>query len=464
MMGHAPGSKDGLVRRLLRRLRPEPFPVMVPAPRPRPGMQGAVPALAAPQAPAPVAQPAREPPGLRMAMPSPRPEAFTPTQPKRGRRSMTGRHSELARILQALWEEQAHVVLYTDRGRGKTSLSNLVVELLRRGGVIVARHTCESGSTFDSIMRGLVRDLPHALLAVPGGPGGGNLPGCEEALPPGELRPRDVVALPSRLTSKRLVCVVDEFDRVEDVNTRTRLADTIKQLSDGAVPMAFLIVGVSENLEQILGQHPSIQRNLVAVPLPFLGDAEVVRLMEHGMAEAGFTMDPGVADLVASVARGSPYMAQLAGLRLVQAAKRRGATTVTDADFRSAARQLVDEAPLPVLAAYAALTASGTDAKTVRAVHALAGLQQDVWGRIAVLPSIRDGVMAGPVPVASDTWDCLLQAGFVRPAPGDAYRHTFADRGLMHHVLLLSALPTEAPAGAAVPSLVSAGPHAAAGG
>ena len=455
MTSNAAIDGDGLVRRLLRRLGPESLPVMAPAPKFTP--PGHIPAPAGPAMP-----PAAQPTGaFNLAPRPPQPEAFTPTQPKRGRRSMTGRQNELARILQALWEEQAHVILYTDRGRGKTSLANLVVELLRQGSVIVARHTCESGSTFDSIMRGLVRDLPHALLAVPGG---ASLPGCEEALPPGELRPRDIVALPSRLTCQRLVCVIDEFDRVTDVGTRTLLADAIKQLSDAAVPMAFLIVGVSENLEAILGQHPSIQRNLVAVPLPFLNDAEIVRLMEYGMAEAGFTLQPGVADQVASIVRGSPYMAQLAGLRLIQAAKRRGGTAVTEADFGDAVRQLIEEAPLPVLAAYAELTAAGTDSKVARAVHALAWLKQDVWGRIAVLPSIRDGVMAGTDMIGSDTWDHLLRSGFVRPAPGHAYRHTFADRGLMHHVLLLSALLHKAPASVTAPSLVSGGPHLATGG
>lgn len=450
MMRNPPATEDGLVRRLLRRLGPEPLPVMAPAPRP---MQAA-------HTPRDV-RPVQAQPGASAPVRPAQAEAFTPTQPKRGRRFMTGRHNELSRILQALWEEQAHVVLYTDRGRGKTSLANLVVELLRQGSVIVARHTCESGSTFDSIMRGLVRDLPHALLAVPGS---GNLSGCEEALPQGELRPRDIVGLPSRLTCRRLVCVIDEFDRVEDAGTRTRLADTIKQLSDAAVPMAFLVVGVSENLEAILGQHPSIQRNLVAVPLPFLSDAEIVRLIEHGMEEAGFTVEPGVTGQVTGVARGSPYMAQLAGLRLVQAAKRRGATSVIAADFDNAVLQLLDEAPLPVLGAYAGLTGSGTDAKLIRAVHALAALEQDVWGRIAVLPSFRDGVMAGTELIGPDTWEHLLQTGFVRPAPGHAYRHTFADRGLMHHVLLLSSLSAGAPAGTAQPSLVPSGPQAAVGG
>ena len=115
-------------------------------------------------------------------------EAFTPTQPKTGRRRLIGRQAELERILQALNEDRAHVVLYSERGRGKTSLSNLAVQSLRRSGVIIARHTCEAGTTFDSLMHGLVRDLPPALLAARvNRAAGAETEGCEAALPDGEL-------------------------------------------------------------------------------------------------------------------------------------------------------------------------------------------------------------------------------------------------------------------------------------
>ena len=46
--------------------------------------------------------------------------AFTPTRPQRSFRRLAGRKSELLRILQAIAENRAHVILFGDRGRGKT--------------------------------------------------------------------------------------------------------------------------------------------------------------------------------------------------------------------------------------------------------------------------------------------------------------------------------------------------------
>ena len=108
--------------------------------------------------------------------------------------------------------------------------------------------------------------------------------------------------------------VVDEFDRVSDVATRTRLADTIKLLSDRAAPILFIVVGVSENLEELLGRHPSIQRNIVGVPLPLLKDTEIRTLLERGAQDAGLVFPPIARDAIAAFARGVPYIAQLLAL------------------------------------------------------------------------------------------------------------------------------------------------------
>lgn len=371
-------------------------------------------------------------------------EAFTPTQPKPGRRQIVGRQAELQRIVQALREEKAHVVLYTERGRGKTSLANLVIEALRQGGVIVARHACEAGSSFDSIMRGLLRDLPRALLATPA-----NDPsevGCEAALPQGTLRPRDVVGVMARLTCRTLVCVVDEFDRVEDEATRTRLADTVKQLSDQAVPLSFMVVGVSENLEQILGQHPSIQRNLVAVQLPLLTDAEVASVIETGARQAGFTLFESAVEYVAALSRGSPYMAQLMGLRLIQATRERGSAAVAPEDFAAAITRLLNETSPRTKAIHASLTQGGSDPEMVRTLAMLAMAEQDSWGRFKVMPSFRDGVSVGQTYITAERWARILASQVVRPA-GEGYGlHAFAERSVMHHILLLAArdAPAEA--------------------
>ncbi len=363
--------------------------------------------------------------------------AFTPTQPKLGRRQIVGREPELARILQALGEDRAHVVLYAERGRGKTSLTNTVVETLRRGEVVVARHTCDADSTFESILRGLMRDLPASLRAVAIGAEPGE--GCEQVLPDRALRPGDMVALPQRLDARSLVCVIDEFDRVEDPATRTRIADAIKQLSDRDADLLLLIVGVSDNLDQILGQHPSIQRNVVGVHLPLFSDQDVSLLVAKGARESGFSFPAEIVARIAVLARGMPYMAQLLALRLVQAAASRDGTLVSATDLATAISGLLGDANPRVLVLYSDLTSHGQDSEMVTALRRIASAPQDPWGRLSVSETEQGQARIGGWLVPPASW-ARLQAAHVLQAYGaGSGLFVFAERSLMHHVLLLAA-------------------------
>ena len=405
-----------------------------------------------PSPPIVIHAPPPSPPRARVVQPG---EAFTPTQPKTGRHRLIGRERELDRILQTLQEDRAHVVLYSERGRGKTSLANRVVEALRRSGTIVARHTCEAGTTFDDLMRGLMRDLPQSLLAArvtPGLPAERSDEGCAPALPAGLLRPLDIVTLPQRLDCRFLVCVVDEFDRVEDPGTRTRLADLIKQLSDRAIPLLFLIVGVSDNLDQILGQHPSIQRAVLGVHLPLFSDRDVAMLIARGEKDSGIAFPASVVARITVLARGMPYMAQLLGLRLAQAAKARNDATVLEADFEDAVSRLIEDAGPRVVALYAALTLHGRDAEMVLALRRIASAPQDPWGRLAVVQAEDGSATVGGRQISAPCWERLKMASILQPAMHGSDLFVFAERGLMHHALLLAAQDA---VGSEAPSIVS---------
>lgn len=370
-------------------------------------------------------------------------DAFTPTRPKNGRRRLIGREHELERILQGLQEDHAHVVLYSERGRGKTSLTNMAIEALRRSDIIVARYTCEAGTTFDAMMRGLVRDLPIALLAAKAGPveRDSDQDGCSAALPARSLRPFDIVELPQRLDCNSLVCVVDEFDRVEDAATRTQLADLIKQLSDRGTRLQFLIVGVSDDLDQILGQHPSIQRTVTGVHLPLFSNRDVALLISRAGQELGVSFPLNAVANIAFLARGMPYMVQLLGLRLTQATRARGDNTVLDIDFAEALARIIDDVNPRVAGLYANLTDHGRDKEMVGALEQIARAPQDQWGRLCVAPVGDKGMKVGSRTISLAHWQRLQSASLLKPVNAGSDQFVFAERGLMHHALLLALRP-----------------------
>jgi Novel STAND NTPase 1 len=362
-------------------------------------------------------------------------EAFTPTQPQRNPRRLAGRSSELATIIQAISYNRAHVVLYGDRGRGKTSLVNLVAGSARTAGYMVGRYACAQDSDFDEIMRGLARDLPRPFLSLPASDDPG-LEGCEAALPQRPLHPRDIALLPGRLSGRRLLLIVDEFDRVIDTATRTRFADTIKQVSDRGARLSIIMVGVSDSLEELLGRHPSIQRNVIGVHLPLLPETEVKEIISFGARHTGIEYPPHIQDGIAALARGVPYIAHLLGLHAGESTLRRRAAVVTTADMRAAITRGIEEIDPRVSVIHAELTRDGQDRAMLDLLRTIAAAGHDRFARFQV----RDE--AGAVRIADrqidpELWGRLREAGVVRRCQHAGFGlYTFAEPMLLHYVLL----------------------------
>ncbi len=367
-------------------------------------------------------------------------EVFTPTRPQRSARRITGRHNELSRIFRALALDRSHVVLYGERGRGKTSIVNLVASSARSAGYMVARYACSTETTFDEIVRGLARDLPPSLLAVPLQPGG-HLQGCEAALPAERIQPRDIVGLPGRLAGRHLVLVIDEFDRVEDTDTRTRFADTIKQVSDRGTALSFVIVGVSDSLEELLGRHPSIQRNILGLPLPLLTDEQIEEVLQRGGREAGINFPPEIKQSIVAVSRGVPYIAQLLGLHAGIEALARRSADVDLGDFEAACARALDEMDPRVAALYRRLVGRYAEANMGHALLAVASSgEQDRFGRFMAMPAKGGWLVAGRH-LTAEQWTLMLEMAAVRECPSAGYGvFAFADAMLQHYVLLEAAV------------------------
>lgn len=369
--------------------------------------------------------------------------AFTPTRPIEAQTTLegtdgdgpfVGRGEELERIRHAFEEDRAHVVLYGERGRGKTSLANRLLARARLAGFDVGRFTCSATSGYDAIMRGLLGDLPRWLVAP--GAGGGNGHGIAEILPPSRpLWPADILAALGRLQWTRLLLVVDEFDRVPDDATRTAIADTIKQLSDRGLPIYFLIVGVSDGFEELFGSHPSIQRCLTRVALPLLTPEEVRRLVAWGGSQAGLTYSSAAQEAIALLARGMPYVAQLLALRAGQAAIERAARGVEGQDLRAAVGAAAVEADPRVLLLFDSLTRGGMDAAVLRVLLAGAAGARDRFGRFRLS---HDGArlrLAG-AEVDPAAWERVRRSGAIRESrSGEPGLFTFNEATLPHLVL-----------------------------
>jgi hypothetical protein len=113
------------------------------------------------------------------------------------------------------------------------------------------------------------------------------------------------------LADERCLLVVDEFDRVGDAKTRTSVADTVKKLSDGALEAKLLVVGVAETVDELIGEHASIERCLAQVRLPRMADHELEGIVKIGERVLDLRFESGVAKEIIGLSDGLPYYTHL---------------------------------------------------------------------------------------------------------------------------------------------------------
>ena len=311
-------------------------------------------------------------------------EAFTPTRPKQQLNGLfIGRNDTLRRIISAIEEERAHVILYGDRGRGKTSVANAIEKIAGQAGYLSLKLTCSGELSFEDIFRHFLKKIPSTYYrSALDNPFAArrNFASFNELLPEGAFSVTELNEVLSGIHATHVLLILDEYDRVTDEDFRNKLAELFKNLTDSSIPVTLLVVGVAENLDQLLGKHPSIQRSLVPVHLPLMTDQEIGRLIQAGAQNAGIEFAADVVRRIAEFVRGLPYYAQLLGLHAARSAVSRGSKLVERPDLGYAVARCLQEAERGIVESYARALAADRRAELEDALLAAALCPADAYG------------------------------------------------------------------------------------
>lgn len=311
-------------------------------------------------------------------------EAFTPTRPKQQLNGLfIGRNDTLRRIISAIEEERAHVILYGDRGRGKTSVANAIEKIAGQAGYLSLKLTCSGELSFEDIFRHFLKKIPSTYYrSALDNPFAArrNFASFNELLPEGAFSVTELNEVLAGIHATHVLLILDEYDRVTDEDFRNKLAELFKNLTDSSIPVTLLVVGVAENLDQLLGKHPSIQRSLVPVHLPLMTDQEIGRLIQAGAQNAGIEFAADVVRRIAEFVRGLPYYAQLLGLHAARSAVSRGSKLVERPDLGYAVARCLQEAERGIVESYARALAADRRVELEDALLAAALCPADAYG------------------------------------------------------------------------------------
>ncbi len=243
--------------------------------------------------------------------------AFSPSAPIKRRDLFAGRTEQLICVNEALAEPGQHAVIYGERGVGKTSLATICSDVVAPASEIHAiKINCQSSDNFDSIWRKVFNEIAVVSKVAKFGFGTGDSQVVTSAskylTTVKEITPDQVrIGMKILTEGSPLAVFLDEFDRVADPATHGFFADTLKTLSDEAISVTVVLVGVADNVDELVREHVSVERAIVQVHMPRMSRAELADIVINGLKSVDMEAEPAAVDQITMLSQGLPHYTHL---------------------------------------------------------------------------------------------------------------------------------------------------------
>jgi energy-coupling factor transporter ATP-binding protein EcfA2 len=293
---------------------------------------------------------------LRAAM-----AAFSPTAPVNRRDLFAGRTEQMGRLIDIVSGRGEHGVVYGERGVGKTSLVSVVAQIVETPGLVSVRVNCNEKDDFSSIWKKVLTRITvfKKVAGVGFAPADHQIAIRAADALPNDVAPHDVeTALTILAHVGSTVVFIDEFDRVQNQAVSGLMADTIKTLSDQGVDATVVLVGVAQNVGDLIAEHNSIERGLSQVPMPRMSPDELNEIIRRGLETVGLTIEAHALARVTGLSQGLPHYTHLLGQEAARAAVIRASESIGLGDVIAAMERAVKRSPQTLSERYHAATST----------------------------------------------------------------------------------------------------------
>lgn len=303
-------------------------------------------------------------------------QAFTPGAPIDSKDLFAGRKRQREKLISTIFQKGEHAILYGERGVGKTSLANTLFDFL----VIMGKYSyyrakvnCADHMSFEDIWRSIFKQLVFT-------DGDGASSTVDEALP--ENPNSENIRETFQIFHDPSIIIIDELDKITDRLVLRKLADTVKTLSDNAIDATLILVGVGDSIEQLFGEHRSIERAIVQVPMKRMAKVELLEIIEKGLSKCdGMTIENAAKERIADYSQGLPFYTHLLARESALQAVRSDRTQIDMTDLKEAIEEAVNTQLETNLTEYnkAVSAPRGKNFKPVLLACALAPKNEQQW-------------------------------------------------------------------------------------
>jgi hypothetical protein len=131
---------------------------------------------------------------------------------------------------------------------------------------------------------------------------------------------REFQKLPPRLL---FIMIVDEFDLIQEKATRELTANLLKSLHDRAINVTVVLIGVAENVGDLITNHQSLRRVLSLVKLERMNIVDLNKILDSRLRLTPLKFADEARSEIVTLSCGLPYYVQILGKAATQNAIRR---------------------------------------------------------------------------------------------------------------------------------------------
>lgn len=269
-------------------------------------------------------------------------QLFTPSAPIAIAEYFAGRRKQLSQMVEAIGERGRHIILFGERGVGKSSIAQIVPYIIPHGPRVVRHIRVQAfpGDTFSVVARRIFTSIHFKADYGEG----------EKAYNVAEFYPGDITIdnflneLSNFKESEIPIIVIDEFNEIDDRQTSRLVANIVKALSDSAINATIIIVGVADNIGELFNEHKSIERCTEQIQMPRMAVDERRDIIDKRVTLLEMTINGDAKWKIINLSKGLPAYVHSLGKFAVYSALNELRSNVVEKDVDQAIDNVLQSA------------------------------------------------------------------------------------------------------------------------
>ncbi len=289
-------------------------------------------------------------------------KVYSPSRPIKEESFFQGRVEQRNRIADAVKEIGQHIIIYGDRGVGKTSFANIVSERYRLA--INSLVTCNQNSTLAGLWKSIFKNIP---ISVERYKRIGFQPPENQ-----ENKIKSITTLADHINLSTIInidevnsilttanninyqflFIFDEFDQISSKQLITDFSNIIKFCSDHLEKITIMVVGIGKSVTDLIENHQSIERSTIQIFLQRMSDNELKEIVNKANSQLKMTIDSNVLDQIVKYSSGYPHYTHLLGKYATLFSLHRKSLHIDIKDFNMAVNKSIENASESIRSAY----------------------------------------------------------------------------------------------------------------